>query len=302
MEMGSRDFTIEGSYAYVAADLNGLVIIDISDPEHPDSVGNCRPEMDCRDTDVAVDGHFAYMAADWSGVRIIDIAEPAAPRVRGSCGTESVALGIAVKGGYAFVADGLAGLCVVDISNPDFPWVVNYVGTPGGWANGIVLNAEHALVTNYEGGLHVFDVSYPPVPHLVGFYDTPGYAAGIATAGTFAYVADASNLGISDCSEALSAPPSSDFILHPSSVILSAFPNPFNSSTTIRFTLPRPGPVSLEAYDHFGRRIREVIPTQRFQAGAQTITWDANALPSGCYLLNLQADGQGRIISSVKAK
>ena len=37
---------------------------------------------------------------------------------------------------------------------------------------------------------------------------------------------------------------------------LAAYPNPFGASTTIRYGLPTPGPLSLVIYDVCGRRVR----------------------------------------------
>jgi len=101
---------------------------------------------------------------------------------------------------------------------------------------------------------------------------------------------------------ALSIPPSSDFIPYPSSLILSVFPNPFNSSTTIRFSLPTPGPVHLEVYDPLGRRVRELIPGSWMSAGEYRLSWNAAGIPSGKYLIRAQAGDWSREEPAVKIK
>ena len=45
-------------------------------------------------------------------------------------------------------------------------------------------------------------------------------------------------------------------ILHPSAFILSAYPNPFNSTTRLRFTLPATAAVDVRLYDVTGREVR----------------------------------------------
>jgi len=81
--------------------------------------------------------------------------------------------------------------------------------------------------------------------------------------------------------------PESDFILHPSSFILSSYPNPFNSSATIRFALPTPGMVSVTLVDPLGRRVQEMTPSSWFEAGWHRLSLDAAHLPAGKYFVVL---------------
>jgi len=67
-----------------------------------------------------------------------------------------------------------------------------------------------------------------------------------------------------------------------------ASPNPFNPTTTIRFTLPEQQYVSLSILDVQGRKIENLIDSNR-PAGTHEINWDASGLPSGIYLYRLQA-------------
>jgi hypothetical protein len=83
---------------------------------------------------------------------------------------------------------------------------------------------------------------------------------------------------------------SSDFILHPSSFILSVFPNPFNSSTQIEFTLPFTQRVSLRICDVLGREVT-VLVNEIQTGGRHEMTFDASGLPSGTYLCWLEAGG-----------
>jgi hypothetical protein len=65
------------------------------------------------------------------------------------------------------------------------------------------------------------------------------------------------------------------------------FPDPFNPSTRISYSIPRSGVVTLRLYDALGREIRTL--TQGVQgAGEHTLVFHADALPSGVYLYRLQ--------------
>jgi hypothetical protein len=75
-----------------------------------------------------------------------------------------------------------------------------------------------------------------------------------------------------------------------------AYPNPFNPSTTISFSLPAPGHASLAVHDITGRKVR-TLASGSLDAGAHSITWDSRddsgkPVASGVYLARLQSDGR----------
>ncbi len=71
------------------------------------------------------------------------------------------------------------------------------------------------------------------------------------------------------------------------------YPNPFNPTTTIPFTLPEAERVRLAVYDIKGRLIR-VLADRRFSRGGHTVRWDGrdargNEVASGVYFYRLSA-------------
>ncbi|MEM6646565.1 MAG: T9SS type A sorting domain-containing protein [Bacteroidota bacterium] len=69
------------------------------------------------------------------------------------------------------------------------------------------------------------------------------------------------------------------------------YPNPFNPSTVLRFTLPTAQQVRLAVYDALGREVA-VVRDGVLAAGTHEATFEAAGLPSGLYLYRLQADQQ----------
>lgn len=65
-----------------------------------------------------------------------------------------------------------------------------------------------------------------------------------------------------------------------------AFPNPFNPSTSIRFSLPRAGEVSLSIYDLLGEKVTVLVSGYQ-NAGTHTVQWNATGRPSGVYFYRL---------------
>ena len=53
----------------------------------------------------------------------------------------------------------------------------------------------------------------------------------------------------------------------------SAYPNPFNPSTTIQFDIPEDSFVSLNVFDMMGRKIKTLL-NDKISAGRRSITWD----------------------------
>jgi photosystem II stability/assembly factor-like uncharacterized protein len=66
------------------------------------------------------------------------------------------------------------------------------------------------------------------------------------------------------------------------------FPNPFNPVTTINFSIPKEGLVTLKIYNTIGEEI-ETLVNEIKQAGNYNLNFDASSFPSGIYFYRLQA-------------
>jgi len=70
------------------------------------------------------------------------------------------------------------------------------------------------------------------------------------------------------------------FALHP------AYPNPFNVTTTIRFSLPHAGVAKLKVYNVLGQEVSTLFDG-RLQSGEHQVQWTADKVSSGTYLIRL---------------
>ncbi len=68
------------------------------------------------------------------------------------------------------------------------------------------------------------------------------------------------------------------------------YPNPFNTSTNISFTLNESGLVRLEVFDINGRKIKEVI-NKRYTEGSHIVNFEAGNLASGVYFYTITFKG-----------
>lgn len=78
------------------------------------------------------------------------------------------------------------------------------------------------------------------------------------------------------------------------------YPNPFNPQTSISYTLPGQGFVTLKVYNVLGNEVATV--REEFQAeGTYRVWFKGDQLPSGVYLYRLDfTDEQGRLLSQTK--
>ncbi len=68
------------------------------------------------------------------------------------------------------------------------------------------------------------------------------------------------------------------------------YPNPFNPTTQIRYTIEKPGFVTLKIFDVLGRQVKELV-NQNQNAGVYNINFDASGLASGIYMYQINTEG-----------
>jgi hypothetical protein len=90
----------------------------------------------------------------------------------------------------------------------------------------------------------------------------------------------------------------------PSSIVLYPnYPNPFNPSTRIRYSLPRVDRVTLKVFNLLGEAVATLVPGKEQAAGFHTVVWDGkneegNPVASGVYVYVLQA-GKVRLVKKM---
>jgi hypothetical protein len=67
------------------------------------------------------------------------------------------------------------------------------------------------------------------------------------------------------------------------------YPNPFNPTTTIEFSLPETGNVTLTVYNLLGQKVTELVNT-KLESGIYTYQWDAGNEVTGMYIYELRTD------------
>lgn len=222
----ATDLKLDGGYAYAAANIEGLQVLDVSDPTSPLLVGGYLTSS--RVVGVAVQAGVAYLADAFDGLTILDVSDPQNPTFLGNyplpgysssvaivgntayVGGEGLAIldvtdpsapvllgsepnagfvgDIELLGDYAYVASHALGLIVVDVSDPAAPVMVASHVT--GDARGVALYGGKVFLATGPFGLLSFDLTDPSTPVLLATFDTPGLASKVAIEDGLAYVAD----------------------------------------------------------------------------------------------------------------
>lgn len=83
--------------------------------------------------------------------------------------------------------------------------------------------------------------------------------------------------------------------------LIGNYPNPFNPSTTISFTLPSQEFTSLKVYNMLGQEVASLV-NEKLDAGVYKVNFNAGQLSSGVYLYQLSAGSYSSVMKMVLMK
>ena len=182
---------IKDNYAYVAADINGLAILDVSNTNNPVLVGRFISDIKIDVSslgyeEVFVENNYAYLVTQ--GVFVLDISNPQSPKqLSFNYESSSHPRKIFVYNNYEYIAADY-GLNIVDISNPSSPKSSNFYRT-GDRTFNVCVSGNYAYVAEGRAGLVVLDISNPALPKEVGYYYNSGKDVfDVKVSGHFAYL------------------------------------------------------------------------------------------------------------------
>jgi hypothetical protein len=82
----------------------------------------------------------------------------------------------------------------------------------------------------------------------------------------------------------------------------SVYPNPFNASARVTYTLPETQPVEVGVYNIFGREVSRLVHGTQSAGTHQVIFKAKESMPSGMYFVRLHAGGRTQIARAVLVK
>lgn len=147
---------LSGTRAYVSDNTDGLVVVDLSEPDLPAVVGAFETAGGGQDLDIAEDGSAVYVATGGSGIEVFSLADPDVPESLGAISVSYSVLSVAV-GGDTLWAVNHQDVVALDIGVPLDPVLLNTQQTEQ-WSMHVAADAERAWVADW-GYLTSFEVN-----------------------------------------------------------------------------------------------------------------------------------------------
>ncbi|MHA1213349.1 MAG: LVIVD repeat-containing protein [Candidatus Heimdallarchaeota archaeon] len=185
------DVEVENNIAYLADQIEGLLVVNISNIDLPILLDTYQAE-DESIYDITLQDGYAYLAHGRAGFRIIDITNPSNVVEVGGYNNGGIAWKVFITNNYAYVADRLQGIEIIDITNKANP---TKIGVYDGQPYDVFVREDYAYVAaGLNKGLEIVDISNPASPKKVGetevnFEDT----VGVFVEGDYAFVANKEN-------------------------------------------------------------------------------------------------------------
>ncbi len=288
----ARSIARKGNYVYLGSFSNGIIIVDISDPNNPINV--ITIDVQGWIIDLTIKDDYLYFV-NINGLRIFDLSDSLLPVEVGFWDSNNRAEKFASFDNYAYVADYDGGIKVIDVSDPTYPHLINTLvlnGTSRLDIDPIIRDNKLFVSDRVWNEIFVYDLQIPAYPYYLFSYRWDHYSNDLEIFGNYVYSANGKdgpyrNYGLSvlDFSEFMTEI-NEPLIPYPSSLISNLFnyPNPFNPVTTIRFDIQEHETGILTIFNIKG----QLIESHRFGSGKHNYLWDASNQASGIYFYKLQ--------------
>ena len=182
---GAKGLLVSDDILFIAAASTGLMIVDISDPSHPETLSTVTG---IHGIDVDLSQGYAYVAGIDS-FSVIDVSDPASPvRLATVMAGQSIYV-VHVSEDTLYVGDTSQGLLVYDVTDPASPEYIRTVSNTGGIFD--IDSHEDTLYLGCHGnGVKILDITDKQNPSLLTTYSNGGEAYGVASVYPLLLVAD----------------------------------------------------------------------------------------------------------------
>lgn len=180
----SVDLHVDNGRAYVANEMAGLKILDISDPVRPSTFGSydTAGQGPSLASAVARDS-FAYIGWPRPKFRALDMSDPAMPIFAGTCELFGYPQDMVIRDSFVYVAE-MNRFQIVNVVRPREPVLVGSCNSQDGVYFGLAV--QDTLAYLISGSLQVLNVSDPTSPAIIG--TTGVFGGGVAVRDTLVYV------------------------------------------------------------------------------------------------------------------
>jgi len=245
-----------------------------------------------RSVNSILSGDLLYLAGGELGLTVWDVSHPGSPRLttqyRNNYAVNALELidTLLVTGWGYYYGGGPGAIQIFNTSNPGNLREIGYLRLEADVAE--IERKDSLLFLGSESEeMAVVNISNPAEPSLVGGYEIEGNVASLEVVEDIIFTASYDKLGVYEFSFEPNSVENKDPL--PKEFMLSQpFPNPFNSITTIRYSLPETSSIKLSVFDLSGRGIATLASGNRI-AGVHNAVWNAEGVGSGLYFVRLEA-------------
>ncbi len=176
---GARRITLAGHYAYILCNY-GLVVVDLSNPVHPEITGKVGNEFLKDPQGVAVQFRYAFVV-DKEGLKVLDATDLANPKpVQSDKLDLQDAHNIYIARTYAYISGGKQGMVIADVEKPLHPKIEQVFNAGGKLVDthdikiGMVASDALAYIADGTGGMKIVQIFSPnDQPNFYGFSPKP---------------------------------------------------------------------------------------------------------------------------------
>jgi hypothetical protein len=113
-------------YVYIAAGVNGLIVVDVSDPREPALTWRYDPGQDSWGEGVLIQGDLLYLSMidssrEENGIHIFDLRDGALPKVLSKLAVTDSIEDLTIAGTRLAVANTLSGVALFELRTPSDP-------------------------------------------------------------------------------------------------------------------------------------------------------------------------------------
>jgi hypothetical protein len=289
-----------------------LQIIDTSNPNNPILRGSSSSEISNwgRFSGLSVEGNIVIAVLSdyvfdnhYGKIKAYDISDRDIPVIIGGINFTYPIYGLSRLGQYVFTMEQEQeeqNLYIIDIGDILHPTLAAQYSLPdNGVPSNLSVNGNFLYICYGSGGLLVMNISNPLTPFLCGSYNSLGVAIRSAVNGNIAYLADEGFFGVYDCDDALNYCPVETFNQDAAPIyptLAPNYPNPFNPTTSIAFSMPTSDTAQLAIYNLRGQKISTLV-NGNIEAGCHTATWNGTddkgcSVGSGVYFYRFSCGNQ----------
>ena len=183
---------------------------------------------------------------------------------------------------------------IFDVIDLDVPvMAASFENTTRSIDHNLYVAGNLGFQANYTSGLRIVDLRDPLNPEELAYFDTTPSDSSVTFAGAWSVYPffESRHVVVSSIGEGMFvlSPRVGDFEIPEETAVSSVFPNPFNASTTFNIALVEPEVMSIRVYDSLGRLV--VVLHDGVLSGGRVhrFSLDAGGLPSGAYIIRVEA-------------